>query len=100
MPSTDRHALHLFTIMIGAEQCGVTRDEMLMHLHRENIGSGVHYRSIPSFKVYRERFGFKAEECPVAWQIGEQTLSLPLSPKLTDDDVSDVIAAVHRALST
>ena len=69
-----------------------------MRLHRDNIGTGVHYRSIPSFRVYRERFGFRGEDCPIAWQIGERTLSLPLSPKLTDDDVGSVIAAVHRAL--
>ena len=69
-----------------------------MRLHKQNIGTGVHYRAIPSLSVYRKRFGWKPEDFPVAHTIGERTLSLPLSPKLTDDDAGDVIAAVRQAL--
>lgn len=97
-PADERHALHLFTILVDAQRCGITRDQMLMQLHKQNIGAGVHYRSIPSLTVYRERFGWRPEEWPHAHAIGERTLSLPLSPKLTDADVADVIAAVRGAL--
>ncbi|MCA8949695.1 MAG: DegT/DnrJ/EryC1/StrS family aminotransferase [Planctomycetes bacterium] len=98
-PETDRHALHLFTILVDEARAGIARDELLMRLHRDRIGTGVHYRSIPSYRVYQQRFGFRGEDYPVAWRIGQQTLSLPLSPKLTDADVDDVIAAVRRALA-
>ncbi|MFO1077788.1 MAG: DegT/DnrJ/EryC1/StrS family aminotransferase [Planctomycetota bacterium] len=94
----ERHALHLFTIGVDAARCGVSRDEMLMRLHRQNIGTGVHYRAIPRLRVYRERFGFRPEDFPVATRIGDTTLSLPLSAKLTDADADDVIAAVRSAL--
>lgn len=97
-PDDERHALHLFLLQIDARRCGVSRDEMLMRLHRLNIGTGVHYRSIPSLSVYRQRFGWRPEDYPVAHAIGERTLSLPLSAKLGDGDVSDVIAAVRQAL--
>ena len=53
----------------------------------------MHSRSIPSLTVYRERFGWRAEDYPMAKAIGDRTLSLPLSAKLTDGDVDDVVAA-------
>jgi len=94
----ERHALHLFTLQVDKARCGVSRDELLMRLHRQNIGTGVHYRAVPGFKVYRERFGWKPEDYPAAHTIGERTLSIPLSAKLSDTDVGDVIAAVRSAL--
>ncbi|MFY9342123.1 MAG: DegT/DnrJ/EryC1/StrS family aminotransferase [Planctomycetota bacterium] len=97
-PAEGRHALHLFILQIDKARCGISRDEMLMALHRQNIGTGVHYRAVPSLSVYRRRFGWQPEDYPVAHGIGERTLSLPLSPKLTDDDVTDVIAAVRHGL--
>ena len=97
-PANERHALHLFTILIDKQQCGITRDEMLMKLHKQNIGSGVHYRSLPGMSVYQRKFGWKPSDCPNAQHIGDCTLSLPISAKLSDQDVTDVITAVRQAL--
>jgi dTDP-4-amino-4,6-dideoxygalactose transaminase len=97
-PEHERHALHLFTILVDPARCGASRDDLLMRLHRRNIGTGVHYRSIPNMTVYRQRFGWRPEDYPHSQRIGDQTLSLPISAKLTDADVSDVIAAVRDAL--
>ncbi len=97
-PADERHGLHLFTVQFDRRRCGLTRDEALVQLHRRMIGTGVHYRSIPSFSVYRDRFGWRPEDYPVAAALGETTLSIPLSPRLTDDDVGDVIAALRQVL--
>ena len=94
----ERHALHLFTMLVDETQAGIHRDQMLVALHEQNIGTGVHYRSIPALQVYRERFDWRPEDWPHAQRIGEQTLSLPLSARLSDQDVDDVIAAVRSAL--
>jgi dTDP-4-amino-4,6-dideoxygalactose transaminase len=93
-----RHAYHLFTLLIDKPQAGITRDEFLEVMTHLGIGVGVHYPSIAEHPVYRECFGWKPEDWPVAWGIGRQTVSLPLSPKLSDDDVERVIRAVHKAL--
>ncbi len=45
-----------------------------------------------------ERFGWKPEDYPNAQTIGERTLLIPLSAKLSDANVGDVIAAVRSAL--
>lgn len=93
-----RHALHLYTLLIDEARAGVSRDRFLSAMTAENIGVGVHYRAIPEHPFYRERFGWKPEDWPHATRIGRETVSIPLSPKLTDADADDVIAAVRRSL--
>lgn len=94
----SRHALHLYTLLIDKARALATRDQFIAELHRRNIGTGVHYRSIAIHPVYQERFGWKPEDYPNAKKIGDSTVSLPLSPKLTDADVADVIQAVREVL--
>jgi dTDP-4-amino-4,6-dideoxygalactose transaminase len=94
-----RHALHLYTLLIDEARTGVKRDDFLEAMTRQNVGVGVHYLSIPEHPFYRERFGWKPDDTPHATRIGRQTVSLPLSAKLSDEDVNDVIAAVHRCLA-
>jgi dTDP-4-amino-4,6-dideoxygalactose transaminase len=65
---------------------------------RQNIGVGVHYISIPEHPYYQKVYGWIPEEYPEAMKMGRQTVSLPLSPKLTGEDVADVIEAVRKAI--
>jgi len=93
-----RHAYHLYTVLIDPERTNLTRDQFIADMTAENIGVGVHYQSIPVHPYYQERFGWRPEDYPHSLRIGQQTVSLPLSPKLTDHDVADVIRAVHKVL--
>lgn len=93
-----RHALHLYTILLDEERAGISRDRFLERMTAQNIGIGVHYLSIPEHPFYQQRYGWRPEQFPHAARIGRQTVSLPLSAKLTDDDVADVIAAARRAI--
>lgn len=88
------HARHLYTILVN-DDARVKRDEFLTSMHGKRIGVGVHYRALHTHPYYRERWGFRPEQFPNAFHIGERTVSLPLSPKLTDNDVKRVIAAVR-----
>lgn len=90
-----RHAYHLYTILIEDQSCGISRDAFLDAMTAQNIGIGVHYLSIPEHPYYRQTFGWQPEDYPHAMRIGRQTVSLPLSAKLTDKDVNDVINAVR-----
>jgi dTDP-4-amino-4,6-dideoxygalactose transaminase len=93
-----RHAYHLYTVLIDPSRTNLTRDQFIADMTAENIGVGVHYQSIPVHPYYQERFGWRPEDYPHSLRIGEQTISLPLSPKLMDHDVADVISAVHKVL--
>lgn len=98
-PAPDTvHAYHLYTLMIDEARCGVSRDAFLEAMTREGIGVGVHYLSVPELTYYQQRFGWRPDAWPHAMRAGRQTVSIPLSARLTDADVDDVIAAVRRIL--
>jgi dTDP-4-amino-4,6-dideoxygalactose transaminase len=98
-PEPDtRHGYHLYTILIDENKTGINRDVFLDAMTTENIGVGVHYLSIPEHPYYQENFCWKVKDYPNAMRIGRQTVSLPLSAKLTDDDVEDVVKAVKLIL--
>jgi dTDP-4-amino-4,6-dideoxygalactose transaminase len=87
----DRHAYHLYTILVAEGDCHVTRDEFLQRMNAAGIGTGVHYLSIPEHPYYQETFGWRPEQWPAAAKIGRQTVSLPLSAKLSDADIDRVV---------
>ena len=100
-PEPDtRHAYHLYTPLVDEERAGISRDAFLDAMTDHGIGVGVHYLSLPEHPYYQQTYGWNPEDYPHAMQIGRQTVSLPLSPKLTNDDVADVIKAVQAVLST
>jgi len=95
-PEPDtRHAYHLYTLLIDERTARTSRDHFLDGMTRQNIGVGVHYLSIPEHPYYQEAFGWRPEDFPNAMRIGRQTVSIPLSARLSDSDVEDVIAAVR-----
>ena len=94
-----RHAYHLYTILVDEGKTGIGRDAFLNAMTSRNIGIGVHYLSIPEHPFYQNAFGWKPEDYPNAMRIGRQTASLPISAKLTDKDVEDVIDSVVQIIS-
>ncbi len=96
-PEADcRHALHLYTPLLELEEIGVSREKIISALEAENIGAGIHYVPVHQQPYYRERFGFTATDFPHAAFVGERTISLPLSPAMSERDVDDVATALGR----
>ncbi len=93
-----RHAHHLYTLLVDPERVGIDRDAFLDAMTSHGIGVGVHYLSLSSHPYYRDALGWHDGMVPTAARIGSQTVSIPLSPALTDDDVADVIEAVTRVV--
>src|SRR6185295_20147880 len=99
-PEPDtRHAYHLYTILIDETRTGISRDAFLDAMTAAGIGVGVNYLSVPEHPVYQEKFGWRPEDYPNAMLVGRQTVSLPLSAKLTDAEVDRVIEAVRTTLN-
>ena len=92
------HAKHLYTLLIDKNNCGISRDGFMQALHRRGIGTGVHFIPVHLHKYYRERFGYKSGDYPHAEYIGERTVSLPLSAKLTQTEVGRVVKAVREII--
>jgi dTDP-4-amino-4,6-dideoxygalactose transaminase len=93
-----RHARHLYTLLLDLDRLRVGRDEVLRALHHQHIGTGVHYRALHLHSYYQKTFGYQRGDLPHAEWISDRTLSLPLSAKLTNEDVEDVIFAVSQTL--
>lgn len=99
-PAPDtRHAYHLYTITVTTEHCGLSRDEFIDRMSRANIGVGVHYLSLAQHPYYRDRFGWSSSDFPAANAFGLSTVSLPISPKLTDPEVDRIVESVSELVS-
>ena len=67
-------------------------------MKEKNIGVGVHYLAIPEHPFYKKEFSWEPEDFPVAIQYGKETVSLPISAALTDQDLQDVVDAVRKTV--
>jgi len=92
--SDVRHAWHLYVLRLRPEALRIGRDEFVQELTRRNIGTSVHFIPIHVHPYYRDTYGYAPGDLPVAFGNFERMLSLPLHPRLTDSDVSDVVDAV------
>jgi dTDP-4-amino-4,6-dideoxygalactose transaminase len=91
----DRHARHLYTLLPDTVRAGTSRNEFIVRLKTENIGTDIHFTPLHLHSYYAKTFGFARGCFLAAESIGDRTVSLPLSAKLTEDDV---IAAVFQVL--
>ena len=95
----DIHAYHLFSPLLDSNQVKISRDQLLDALIKENIGVGIHYNALHASKYYSQHYGIKTNLCPVAYEIGQRTFSLPLSPALNETQVKLVVEAVQSILN-
>jgi dTDP-4-amino-4,6-dideoxygalactose transaminase len=92
------HAYHLYTILVEKNKAKISRDNFLSEMTKLKIGTGVHYRSIPEYTFYQKKYFWSPDDYPNGYLVGRNTVSLPLSAAMTDDDVSRVVHAVKRVL--
>jgi dTDP-4-amino-4,6-dideoxygalactose transaminase len=90
----ERHAHHLYAVLVDASRCGRTRDQVQVALANAGIGTSIHFRALHLHRFYADRLGLSRGQFPQAERLSDTLLSLPLSASLTDDDVARVIAAV------
>lgn len=103
LPAPDEpdtlHARHLYTLMVDEARSDMTRDEFMQKMHQNNIGTGVHYLAVHLHPYYRDTYGYQPGDFPNATWLSERTVSLPLSPALTNQDVEYVVDTVRSLLS-
>ena len=92
------HAWHLYPIRVRLEKLKADRSEIFRALRAENIGVNVHYIPVHLHRYYRDRFGYKSGEFPVAEEAYERLISLPMFHAMTDEDAEDVIRAVMKVI--
>jgi dTDP-4-amino-4,6-dideoxygalactose transaminase len=99
-PYEQRHAWHLYTPLVRVEKLAIDRDRFMEELKTHNIGSGLHYKAIHHHAWYRQHLNLPDSALPNASYASERILSLPLFPKMSDDDARDVVEAVKAVIAT
>jgi len=90
------HAFHLYVVRLDTARLGADRNTVFRALRAEGIGVNVHYIPVHLHSYYRRHLGTGPGLCPVAERSYECLLTLPLFPRMSEADVDDVIAAVHK----
>ncbi|MEZ6060345.1 MAG: DegT/DnrJ/EryC1/StrS aminotransferase family protein [Planctomycetaceae bacterium] len=88
------HAWHLFVLRIRESELAIDRSRFIEELTARNIGTSVHFIPIHLHSYYRNKYGLRDADLPVAFDNYQRMLSLPLSAAMSDQDVADVIEAV------
>jgi perosamine synthetase len=91
-------AWHLYPIRLNLEKLSADRGKIFRALRAENIGVNVHYIPVHLHPYYRDRFGERAGEYPIAEDAYERLISLPMFHGMSDGDVEDVIRAVKKVI--
>lgn len=87
------HAWHLYPILLK----GHNRNLFFTEMRKRNIGVNVHH--IPPYKfTYHQRFGWKASDLPITEDVFNRTITLPIHPKLTENQQNYVIQSVRDIL--
>jgi len=92
--SNAKNARHIFAIMVNPTK----RDEILNLLQDAGIGVAVNFRAIHLLKYLKKKFNFTRGSFPIAEHLGDSIISIPLYPKLTDEEVGYIIQEVKKAV--
>jgi dTDP-4-amino-4,6-dideoxygalactose transaminase len=92
------HAWHLYVIRLNLNCLKISRNQFIEELKVRNIGTSVHFIPVHLHPYYRDKYGYKPEDFPIAYREYQRIVSLPLYPKMTDQDVEDVIEAVTEVV--
>lgn len=96
IPESDT-CRHLYIIRLALDKLNCTRREFFDAMSEENVQCQVHYVPVYWFPYY-QHLGYKKGLCPNAEEVYSSIMSIPLYPKMTDQDVEDVIHAVKKVV--
>ena len=89
------HAWHLYVLRLNESELTIDRNQFIEEMTERKIGTSVHFIPIHLHSYYRDKYNYQPDDLPVALENFNRMLSLPLSAKMSDQDVADVIEAVQ-----
>ena len=97
--SYTTHSWHLYVLRLELDKLTIDRDRFIELMNEANIGISVHFIPVHLMSYYRNNYGFKEGDLPLTEKYFDSIVSLPLYPKMTNDDVADVIGTVTYIIS-
>ncbi len=93
----DGHSWHMFCILLDWRKTGHDRHEVVDRFRQQGIAIGMHYPAMHLFSFYRQ-YGYRPGDFPNAERIGSETVTLPLFPAMTEQDVEHVCDVLQAIL--
>jgi dTDP-4-amino-4,6-dideoxygalactose transaminase len=93
---TERHAWHLFIIRIVGQKLTIARDAFVHKLREAGIGTSVHFIPLYLMSYYKLRYGFHENQFPVTQKNYLSSISIPIYPDLTDEQVQRIITTLKK----
>ena len=94
IPQSDT-CRHLYVIRLDLDVLHCTRRQFYDAMSAENVQCQIHYIPVYWFPYYG-RLGYERGLCPAAERIYEGIVSIPLYPRMSDEDADSVIQAVKK----
>lgn len=89
------HAWHLYVIQVDEKEAGISRERFIEEMKKKGIGTSVHFIPVHLHTYYKNTYGYKEGDFPVAEKAFKKLVSLPLYPRMTMQEVQKVIKAVR-----
>jgi dTDP-4-amino-4,6-dideoxygalactose transaminase len=91
------HSWHLYVLRLAQiDDMADARADFICHLRDLGIGASVHFIPLHLHPYYRETYGYRPDDFPIAYQEFQRAVSLPIYSRMTDTDVARVIDAVYQ----
>jgi len=87
---------HLYVVRLNLDRLSIDRARYIEELKARNIGTSVHFIPIHLHPYYRDKYGYLPEDIPIAYGNYKRIVTLPLHPRLSEEDVARIIGAVKE----
>jgi perosamine synthetase len=94
------HSWHLYCIRLDTSKTTKDRGQVISELQKRGIGTSVHWLPLHMHPYYRETYGYKPEDFPIACSLYPGLITLPLYPDMTEDDIRCVCTNLKQVLSS
>ncbi len=92
-PDDRDHARHLYVLKLQRDELAIDRDRFVVEMKERGIGTSVHFIPLHLHPYYRDTFGYRPEQLPVALDLYRRSVSLPIYSRMTPSDVDRVVGA-------
>lgn len=91
-----KHAYHLYPLQIKFDKLHINKKDFFEKMRENNIGLQVHYIPIHLQPYYKNNFGFKEGELPMAEEFYKNEVSIPIYPLLENEDLKYITNAIKK----
>ncbi|MFH1177830.1 MAG: DegT/DnrJ/EryC1/StrS family aminotransferase [Acidobacteriota bacterium] len=95
-PADRRHSWHLFYLRLRLDRLRIDRAAFIEELKRRGVLCSVHWMPLHLHPYYRDTFGLRPEDFPVATALWPRLVSLPIFPAMSDAELAQVVTAVKE----